>query len=330
MVGLRDAQAVTLAFSAAAKLSKRILVEELIQGNDYRVRICEGEVIGVVIRKPAAVTGDGEKSVRMLIDDINRGRAKVSQPLDPNVELGSKPIVVDDEVHQWLAAQGLTLDGVIPAGQRVRLRGAANVNLGGTTWDVMQETHPDNLALALHAASALRLDVAGVDLLLPDIGCSWQQTGGAVCEVNAQPQFSSGPAHRRVLERLLRHQGRIPVFALQLPGLDAGLIGMLARELQLEGIRVRVAVTALECQQALRSTDVDAVIWRMDALPSPFSGMPVDRLDLLIHASGPSVTPSWMPLAPGAACELWDPADAERTVGRLRACLRESFQHAPH
>lgn len=320
MVGLRDAEAVTRAFAATAKLSKRILVEQLVEGNDYRVRICDGEVIGVVIRKAATVTGDGVKSVRGLIEETNRVRAKPAKPLQPEIEQGSKPIIADEEVQQWLAAQGLNLDSVVPLGQQVRLRGAANVNLGGTSRDVTSDAHPDNRELAMHAAAALRLDVAGVDLLLPDIARSWRETGGAVCEVNGQPQFTNGRAHRTVLARLVRGQGRIPVIGVMLPGLGAQALKALARELAREGIRVGVAPTAQECRQVLGRTNVHALIWHMDALPAIFSGLPVDRLSLMIHRQG---------ITAGALLsdERWsldEPIDVGNVTARLRDYLRAS------
>jgi cyanophycin synthetase len=37
----------------------------------------------------------------------------------------------------------------------------------------------------------LRLDIAGVDLLIPDITRSWQDSGALICEVNAQPQLGA-------------------------------------------------------------------------------------------------------------------------------------------
>ena len=37
--------------------------------------------------------------------------------------------------------------------------------------------------------NALRLDVAGVDLIAPDIATSWRKSEAIICEVNAQPQI---------------------------------------------------------------------------------------------------------------------------------------------
>lgn len=323
MAGLRDAGGVKSAFAVTAKLSKLILVEQFIEGNDYRIRVCKNEVIGAVIRKAAAVVGDGVKSVRALIDSVNRERAKRTQPLDPDVEQGSKPIVADGEVLQWLAAQGFTLDSVIAPGQQVRLRGAANVSLGGTTWDVTSQAHPDNLALALQAVAALRLDVAGVDVLLPDIARSWKETGGAVCEVNGQPQFSSGPAHRRVLERLVHHEGRIPVVGVMQACVGAGSLEGLAQRLAREGVRVRVMSTLRECQQAMRSVETDVLIWHMNGRPSAVEGAPVDRLDVLIQSRSPSSGRAPAFLRVDDCWELSESPDLEAVIERLFKYLHE-------
>jgi cyanophycin synthetase len=285
MAGVMDTAGVTRAFEIAAKHSKKILVEKFIDGEDYRIRICAGEVIGAVIRKAAAVMGDGQRSVRALIEKTNAERSQQLQPVEVGEEHGLKPIVVDEEVESWLRNQGMTLDSVVPLGQKVRLRGAANLNLGGTTWDVMLKAHPDNLALALRAAAALRLDVAGVDLLLPDIGQSWKVTGGAVCEVNAQPQFSSGDAHRQVLQRLVRHQGRIPVFGILKACLSRQVLLPLMQRLQKEGVRVEIASSDRQCHQALMNQHVDALIWLFDEIPKKKDALPVNEIDVLIRDS---------------------------------------------
>ena len=49
--------------------------------------------------------------------------------------------------------------------------------------------HPDNREMAVRAAGAVGLDVAGVDFLTDDISRSWMDAGGGICEVNAAPGF---------------------------------------------------------------------------------------------------------------------------------------------
>jgi cyanophycin synthetase len=281
MAGLRTAEAVKRAFDAAAKLSKRVLVEQFVEGSDYRVRVCKGLALSVVVRRPASVVGDGQSTVRALIDKINQERAERMQPLEPDIEHGLKPIAVDHEVLTWLEAQELGIGSVAAKDQRVRLRGAANVSLGGTTWDVTHEAHSDNLDLAVKAAAALRLDIAGIDLLLPNIAKSWKHSGGSICEVNGQPQFSHG-VHGEILARLLPHEGRIPVVAL-LGCLPAGFdTQAMVDDLQRHGRTLAWAFSGDACRTLLFDKAVDAVIWNVEAGLDAVQNAPVDAVGLCV------------------------------------------------
>ncbi len=197
---------VAKAFAAASALSKQVLVEKHFIGNDYRLQVFKGEVYWATRRVPAGVTGDGVQSVRTLVDSANTNPKR-----GPSGTL--KPLVLDDEALTWLKRQGLDAEAVPAAGRVVRLRGAANVASGGTIEPVLPVAHPDNLALAARAANLLRLDVAGVDLLIPDIRRPWHETGAIICEVNAQPQMSPQlPAE--LLARLVTGKGRIPALVV--------------------------------------------------------------------------------------------------------------------
>jgi hypothetical protein len=114
-------------------------------------------------------------------------------------------------------------DSVPPAGRHIRLRTAANRSQGGSTEDVTAITHPDNAELACQAAALLGLDVAGIDLIAPDISRPVQGSGGGICEVNRSPSLLahlSAPGAPDVagayLDHVLAGAGdlRIPVLAV--------------------------------------------------------------------------------------------------------------------
>jgi len=50
--------------------------------------------------------------------------------------------------------------------------------------------HPDNRAMAAAAVAAFDLDIAGIDLRMPDISRSWREVGAGICEVNPQPNLA--------------------------------------------------------------------------------------------------------------------------------------------
>ena len=166
---LRNPPSVRKAFSLAASLSRQVLVEKHVAGRDYRIQVVNGVVHGVLERVPGGVTGNGIDNVQLLLDKQNHER---SIALDDRRFLHRMEL--DEEAEEELSAQRMARDSVPVSGQAVRLRGASNVTSGGVPVPVpVEEVHPDNLDLAIRAARALRLDVAGVDLLIPDIGYSW-------------------------------------------------------------------------------------------------------------------------------------------------------------
>lgn len=296
--GLRTPMAVRKAFAAAAKLSERILVEQHVEGNDYRLQVYQGEVIWAMHRRPAYVVGDGAGTVEELIKRSNRDR-KIPQP-DRLAEQARKPIVVDDEVQDWLSSQELALTSIPASGQHVRLRGPANVSTGGTREAVLDKVHPDNLALAARAASIMRLDLAGIDLLIPDIARSWRESAAAICEVNAQPQMSRH-LHRLILPRLVPQQGRIPIVALV--GTDP-VQGNLREQFVAAALENGIRLGWVDpqhvyvgnelcgdssgdfrrgCMALLADPQVDALAWQVPELPAHSDGLPFDRINVLVH-----------------------------------------------
>jgi cyanophycin synthetase len=202
-------EAVSKAFLAARLASQNVLVEKHVPGRDYRIQVVQGEIHGVLERIPGSVTGNGQDCVRVLLERQNEERRNA---VDDKRYL--HVMLFDDEAELLLAAQAIGWDSVPAAGLVVRLRGAANVTNGGVPVSVPLEcVHPDNLVLARRAARVLRLDVAGIDMLIPDIEKSWLHTGAFICEVNAQPQMFS-TMHKPMLQSLLKGNGRVPVIVV--------------------------------------------------------------------------------------------------------------------
>jgi cyanophycin synthetase len=152
--------------------------------------------------------------------------------------LGSSPLQLDDEALGLLRQNGLEASYVPAAGEYVRLRRRDNINAGGTNEDVdLGAVHPDNLRLAVDAATLLRLDFAGVDLIMDDISISWFDAGALICEINAMPQMraTSDPAiYERLLAEFMPGEVRVPARLFVCPGDDAARRAALHRALGLD------------------------------------------------------------------------------------------------
>lgn len=205
---LRNAADVRHAYERAQEYSAYILLERHITGRDYRINVLDGDIYSVVLRVPAGVTGDGVKSIAELITGANQDPRRSARRFST-----MKPITINREAEDLLGQAGLTTASIPERGQFVQLRSAANVTSGGHSEPVHDRIHPDNIRLCREAARLLRLDIAGIDLIIPDIMRSWREIGGAICEVNAQPQIGlTFPGiFKEVFSRHVKDKGRIPV-----------------------------------------------------------------------------------------------------------------------
>src|ERR1700680_853431 len=159
-----------------------ILVEKFIPGKTYRILVVGGRAIAVTEEVPAHVVGDGRHSLLQLVRLTNA---------DPRRGPGSENLLVrirlDESAIEMAQKQGYGPDDVPPAGKHVQLVRTAHISLGGISIDRTDEVHPHNVLIAEQAAQVIVLQVAGVDLLGPDIAQSVRENGGAICEVNAGP-----------------------------------------------------------------------------------------------------------------------------------------------
>jgi cyanophycin synthetase len=179
---LTDESAVRDAWTRASQYSERLIVEQFAEGRDHRVLVIGGKLVAVAERVPAHVKGDGVHSIRELIDAANQ---------DPRRGIGHTKVLTrlecDDATVEYLAHSGRTLDSVPNAGERVFLTATANLSTGGTSIDRTDEIHPSNVTACEMAAGVVGLDIAGIDVITPDISVPFRENGAAIIEVNAAP-----------------------------------------------------------------------------------------------------------------------------------------------
>ncbi|HEX8630372.1 MAG TPA: cyanophycin synthetase [Catenuloplanes sp.] len=182
---LGSADEVRAAFTAAGG---EVVVERQLPGRDYRLLVVGGRVVAAAERIPAHVVGDGTSTVAELLALVNA---------DPRRGAGYDRVLtrlhIDDLARAALDRQGCTLDTVAALAQTVWLRDNANLSTGGTSRDVTDRMHRDVADLCVRVANLVGLDIAGIDLRLPDIAAPLPPSTGAqtvtagVIELNAAP-----------------------------------------------------------------------------------------------------------------------------------------------
>ena len=210
------------AYDLASKSSKTrsVIVEQYYQGNDHRVLVINGKVVAVAERVPAHVIGDGQSTIKELIEITNQ---------DPKRGNGHDNVLtkiqIDSTSQAVLGKQGYDLDSVLAKQEIAYLRATANLSTGGIAIDRTDEIHPENIWLAQRVAKIIGLDIAGIDIVTADISKPLKETRGVVVEVNAAPGFRMHAAPSQglprnvgasVLEMLFpeRTSSRIPIVAI--------------------------------------------------------------------------------------------------------------------
>jgi cyanophycin synthetase len=215
MLNLAEDEAVRAGYRVARAQSRRgaVVVESFLVGNDYRCLVIGGVLAAVAQRVPAHVNGDGKHSLTDLVGITNA---------DPRRGIGHEKVLtrikLDDEAIGYAREQGFELSDVPPRGQRVYLKRTGNMSTGGISIDRTEEAHPDNVELAELAAQVVGLDIAGIDLICPDIGVPVRETGGGIVEVNAAPGFRM---HTHPTEGEAQYVAKPVIEMLFPPGADA-------------------------------------------------------------------------------------------------------------
>ena len=154
--------------------SKKVIGEKFIHGENYRFLTLNDKVIGIVRRKAAHVIGDGENTIRKLVEISNNQRR----------EQVMMPIVLDNEVDIKLGRENMNLDSIPQKDQEVILRYSCNLTMGGTTEECSNEVHDYYKQLAVKAIKAVGSEFGGVDIIAKDIT---KPDECAVNEINYNP-----------------------------------------------------------------------------------------------------------------------------------------------
>ena len=168
----------------AKKYSHRVIVEKFITGYDFRVLVINNKLVAAAKREPAHVKGNGKHTIQQLIDETNK---------DPRRGYGHENVLtqidVDRDTTDLLEKLSYTLETVPEKGEIVYLKSTANLSTGGTSIDVTDMMHPENIFLCERISRVIGLDVCGVDIMAENLTQPLKENGGCILEVNAAPGF---------------------------------------------------------------------------------------------------------------------------------------------
>jgi acyl-coenzyme A synthetase/AMP-(fatty) acid ligase/D-alanine-D-alanine ligase-like ATP-grasp enzyme len=299
-VGVTDEKQLLAALKTAK--AKQVIIEREVAGVCHRLFIANEQLLYAVKRLPKSIKGDGRRTVAELIRESNQ----VEKNRPP--WLRSELFPDDSLAIEAVTNAGFAFDSVPREGELVPLRKIESTQWGGVDEDVADCIHPDNLDIALRAAALFGLNVAGIDIITPDISKPWHANGAIINEVNFAPLFGGGEISRNhipiFLKKFMNGDGRIPVEAFV--GGDTALDSARERQKELIGQGIKCALTSHKttltssgeethfpfqslfnrCRALLMNGQIEAIVLAIQTDEFLRTGLPVDRIDRITTAAG--------------------------------------------
>lgn len=170
------------AIDIAFDCDSSILIEEFVEGKEFRIFVMNDEVFGILHRVPANVTGNGVLSIRELVVEKNkdplRGKG-YHTPLE-KIQLGEAEMM-------FLKAQDKDFDYAPQENETVYLRENSNISTGGDSIDFTDDIPESYKKIAVKAAQALNVKITGLDMIIPDYTQEATNENYAIIELNFNP-----------------------------------------------------------------------------------------------------------------------------------------------
>ncbi|MFL2803153.1 MAG: hypothetical protein ACJ0DD_10455 [Paracoccaceae bacterium] len=281
------------AFKNCLKISKNILIQRVATGNHYRLTVVNGKLVWTFKQLLAAVVGDGQSKISLLIKKEN------SCPKRNSIY---KSIPINEATNILLKKQNLDMDSIPAKGEKVKLGTISNVYAGAIPFVIPKDkVHPDNIFLIERAANLFRLDVTGIDFFIEDISKSWLEQEAKILEINSCPDLSPSSPHLYdiILSQAISGDGRVPTVLIlsdsnnetdlrkfvsfcSLNGKKAGIFSHQKIRINNQLILSGSSKDLSKIDILLMDNSIDFLIMVVESTYESFKlGLPIDRFDSL-------------------------------------------------
>jgi D-alanine-D-alanine ligase-like ATP-grasp enzyme len=179
-IHIKTPEDLLIGFEKAKKLSPLVVIEEELRGYLFRGTLIGGKLVGVIRRDFPQVVGDGIHTLRELLDEENK-RPERAGPI-------FHKIIIDREANIELERQNTKLEDVPEKDKVITFSQKTSRGCGGTTTEVTDITHPDNVEMLEHVGRFLADPLIGVDFIIEDITKSWKEEPHCgIIECNSLP-----------------------------------------------------------------------------------------------------------------------------------------------
>lgn len=159
------------------------VIEQYLDGKNYRVVVIKDEIMSVIRRYPPFVIGDNKSTISELIDRENRIREQMG--LYPVMHAIAK----GDGVARFLKTKGFLLSSVPRQGEMIALHNKIALAPGGVVETVDKTTiHPQNRELFLRILPIFTANILGIDAIFErGLEVPYLEQKVIFLEVNSRP-----------------------------------------------------------------------------------------------------------------------------------------------
>jgi D-alanine-D-alanine ligase-like ATP-grasp enzyme len=174
------------------------IVQNYIQGKDYRIVVLDNKIIAVYRRIPLNIVGNGKSTIKELFEEKINNLTKSGR---------TNKIRMDDyRIKLCLRQQKLKARSIPKINQIVFLLDNANLSTGGDTIDVSKIIHPYYSKIAIDITKNMGLRFCGIDIMTTkeiDIKSKYW-----IIEINSNPSLFNyitiGKEQREKIEKMYR------------------------------------------------------------------------------------------------------------------------------
>lgn len=176
-IGVNEPSALSVALIAAREAypDSKILLQQQVSGDDYRLLMIDGSLVAAAKRVPASVIGDGVSSIEQLIADENGGDKRT-------VAYSDRRCKIDETKARAYLGEKRTM--IPDKGAAIQVVGTANIGSGGHSEDVTDTIPPAIIELASRLTKSIGAFVCGVDFMHDADSDQWH-----LIEANTAPSF---------------------------------------------------------------------------------------------------------------------------------------------
>ena len=159
------------------------VIEQYLQGNNYRVVVANGQIMSVLQRYAPFVTGDGQATIEELIDRENAIREEMN--LYPCIS----PLQNGQQTLTFLARKGYSLATVPQLNEQVQLFYRISLAPGGVVEVIDKASIPEvNQTLFKDVLKLFDANILGIDVILEKgITTDYREQKCIFLEVNSRP-----------------------------------------------------------------------------------------------------------------------------------------------